>query len=97
MDELRMVPAESRRAKFEKYMLWVTTLAIYMYLYVQNSIPGGKERVCAHLIGGSTRFLDEKAHVLPHGTTQNHSFLVQSMTKSTWSCSDSARIRTFGR
>ena len=60
-------------------------------------IPGGKERVCARLIGGNTRFLHEKARVLPHGTAQTRSFPVRSMTKSTWSCSDSARVRTFGR
>ena len=55
-------------------------------------IPGGKERICTHLIGGNMRFLHERARVLPHGTAQNRSFPVRSMTKSTWSCSDSARV-----
>ena len=68
-----------------------------MSLFVWVYVPRWKGMRLRTFNCGNMRFLHEKARVLLHSTAQNHSFPVRSMSESTWSCSDSARIRTFGR
>ena len=72
----------------------LTTITCVIFVCMgRKHTPGKKERIRVRFIVKNTRQILD---ILPHGTTANRIYLVQSKIKLRQECYDSVCIRTFG-